>query len=106
MVMGAGRFDNVFRRLDVELDRMRRIGVSNQLIDEFRASILKQRPNNQEDFAVPAVRNGPPVTPYAIAVNRFENFKEGKFTWEYVLDAWEKCNDDDKARLNEVFQGE
>lgn len=104
-MMGAGRFDNVFKRISVELDRMLRIGMPKADIDTIKEMLLKHRPKNQEDFIPPSPRNGPPVTPYALAVNRYEGFKEGKYTWEYVLEMWEKCSPDDQARLNEVFQG-
>lgn len=106
MAMGPGRFLNVMTRLSVELERMRRIGVPDKVIADIKDMLLQFKPKNGDEYTTPAVRKGPPTTPYALAVNRFEGFKEGKYTWEYVLEQWEQCNDDDKARLNELFAGE
>lgn len=105
MPMGAGRFQNIFSRLNVELDRMRRLGVPDNVIENIKEQLLQFKPK-EEAYTSPAVRkhNGPPTTPYAIAVNRYEAYQKGDFTWEYFLKAWEECSPDDQARLNEMVE--
>jgi hypothetical protein len=105
MPMGPGRFENVFRRLNVELERLKRIGIPTKLIEDFKKELVRYRPVNPDGYVPPLY----PLesrklisSPYAIAVNRYEGFLKGEFTWEYYLKAWEECNDDDKARLNEL----
>lgn len=98
MAMSAGRFENVFKRLDVELDRMRRIGVSNQLIDDFRSAILKHKPIDEP--LPPAATTG--TTPYQVAFHRLAGYKRGEFTWDYFIKAWEECPPEDQTALNEL----
>lgn len=100
--MGPGRFDNIFARLSVELDRMKRAGINGVLIDTFKADLLACRPADEPPPAALNTR----TTPYALTVNRYEGFKRGEFTWEFVLKAWDECNADDQTRLNELFKGE
>ena len=103
MAMSHGRFDNVFKRLDVELDRMRRIpGLPDMLIDDFREKLLKYRPKDEATVAPPAVRGGP-TTPYQVAFNRLEAFTRNEMTWDYFLKSWDECNPDDQAALNELI---
>ena len=105
MPTGAERFDNTFKRLDVELVRLRRIGVPTDIIDVFREKVLNYRPPEVNQLPPPAVDSRVPTTPYALAVNRFQGFKEDKYTWSYFLEAWDQCSPDDQIRLNELTAG-
>lgn len=104
MAMGPGRFMNVFERLSVELERMRRIGVPDKVIVDIKEQLLRFKPKNGDEYTTPAVRKGPPTTPYALAVNRLEAYKRDELTWSYFLKAWEECSPEDQARLNELIE--
>lgn len=102
MAMTAGRFNNVFKRLDVELDRMLRIGVPKEVLDNIRSLLLKYKPADEP----PLPARPKATTPYQIAFNRLEAYKRGEFTWEYFLSAWDKCPPDDQQALNEILNQE
>lgn len=104
MAMGPGNFANIFKRLDVELDRMRRAGVSNELIDNFKIELLKYKPLEE-----PPIYNDGKIktTPYQVAFNRLEGYKRGDYTWEFYEQAWHQCSPEDQAALNDyVTEGE
>lgn len=103
---GVPRFDNIFKRLDVELDRLQRLGVPENIIKNVKEVILAHKPVESEVYLSPNGRGRGPTTPYEIAVNRYEGYKDDKYTWSYFVDAWQQCNPDDQLRLNEMIENE
>lgn len=99
MAMGPGNFTNIFKRLDVELDRMRRANVPSLLIDNFRNELLKYKPAEEPS----PIGAGVITTPYQIAFNRLEGVKSGNYTYNYFIEAWEKCSPEDQLALNELW---
>ena len=106
MPIGGTRFDNIFKRLDVELDRMKRIGVNESMVNRFRGELLTYRPEDKEEIPPSAAKTSVPTTPYALAVNRLQGYKNGELTWEYFLKSWDECSTDDQQRLNELITEE
>jgi hypothetical protein len=108
---GLGRVQNIWSRIELELTRLKRLDGSNQeKIDQatqlLREALpvtpvieVKQTPSLAD---LPA--NSPKTTPYDIAANRLDGWREGKYTWDYFIEAWNECNEDDKLALNELVE--
>lgn len=103
---GMPRFDNIFKRLDVELDRLQRLGVPAEIVKHVKETLLAHKPVESEVYLSPNGSGRRPTTPYEIAVNRYEGYKDDKYTWSYFVDAWQQCSVDDQQRLNEMIEGE
>lgn len=100
MSMGPGKFDNIFARLNVELDRLQRAGVPTSLIANFKVELLKHRPESE----VPIALHTAGTTPYQIAFNRLSGFQRGEYTWDYFLKAWDECSTADQEALNQLIE--
>lgn len=110
MSSGTQRFDNIFNRLSAELDRLQRFKLPDDECKIIKEIILKYRPEegpkqpsepNELGRGIMKHRN---TTPYDITVNRLDGYMNHKFTWDYVMEAYDECSPADQERLNELFK--
>jgi hypothetical protein len=108
---GLGKVNNILTRIELEVTRLKRIEGSNreeidqamQLLRKASPIPLPTSPSVKPSLAdLPA--NSPKTTLYDVAANRLDGWREGKYTWDYFIEAWNECNEDDKLALNELVE--